>query len=137
MSIVDPVTCGFAKVFVYELFTEDGNGSMTHNYKDLHQRYLYIALKLFVALVSYDLCWGGEEILFVDFRFILYIVVFILEVFWKWPYTITTPGILRFFLENFMFGYVFSHYMFLTCKWQKIFMTCQFNFLSKNDNFLK
>ena len=48
MSILDPVTCGFAKVFAYELFVENNNALGKGLYKsttsdcllDLHKRFV-------------------------------------------------------------------------------------------------
>lgn len=71
-----------------------------------------------MALVSYD----GKEILLVDFRFILFIVVIILDE----PFTITTLGILRFFLGALHY-FLIIYYVF-DANGQKILMACQFKF---------
>ena len=101
MSIVDPVTCGFAKVLSTNCSQKMVMVQWLITIRIYIKGIVIIALKLFMALVSYD----GKEILLVDFRFILFIVVIILDE----PFTITTLGILR------LFSIIFLLYiMFLT-----------------------
>ena len=52
MSILDPVTCGFAKVFAYELLVENNNAlekglaktNTSNCLLDLHKRFVFLFL---------------------------------------------------------------------------------------------
>ena len=55
MSILDPVTCGFAKVFAYELLVENNNAlgkglaktNTSNCLLDLHKRFVFLFLLIY------------------------------------------------------------------------------------------